>query len=77
MGREFEHKFQSRWMRLPHPLRTAIKDLHRASRNIELIRNARVIARQSLQNPLDQSLAQTLIESRDLPQVQRLVQGAL
>ncbi|WP_295802172.1 hypothetical protein [uncultured Microbulbifer sp.] len=77
MGTEFEHKFQQRWMRLPHQLRSAIKDLHRAGRNIDLIRNARVIARQSLRNPLDQVLADTLIERRELPQVQRFVQEAL
>ena len=69
-------KFNQRGLKLPHPLRTAIKDVHRAKRNIELQRRAKVLIRK-LNNPKDQDWAQSLVDQASLPQIERLVQGAL
>lgn len=77
MNTEFERKFKDRWPRLPHQVRTAIKRRHLHFNNVELLAQARVMVRNKLDNPLDVNLATTLIERRELPQVQRLVQGAL
>lgn len=74
--KDFEQKFKDRWPRFPHQVRTAIVKLYGARRNVDLLRQSRVIVRQRLDNPLDQTLATTLIERRELPQIQRLMQGA-